>query len=427
MRLTGGHSFDATALAAAALALPPNEAGETPYRGITRHRDDVPFCPLDLPARPGSAEEAVSWLLTLLERAIDRALTGVKRVGVLAGGGLDSAALLALACRWAARSGGSAFAVALDFASPGDDRPHLRALEQHLACEVVRVTPEQAAPRLALLDGVDGAPFPWPTAPFDVEMLAVARANGAGRCLSGAGGDELFDGNPRALVGHVRRGQPRRGLRAMRRLTGFDEPRSRVWSWMVRPLAATWQPASLRAWRAARHPEPAPSWAGPVARAFLRARSRIDRAAAHRDYIAGMRQQEIVASASDLREPFLDADVIDALGTLPPEWLLHGDARRGLLREALRGLLPEGVRMRTDKARFEPALARFFDASGARDKLRGVASLTRLAALGIASSAHTGEAFAAFARDPQQGEPWLSLWPALATESFLRAAEGVAS
>ena len=428
-RAAGGRHlpFDLHALAAAALAMPTNDPAHTPYRGVTRRRADER--PAERGGRsalgrwPGSAEDAVGWLRELLEHAIERALDGVKRVGVLAGGGLDSAAVLALACRWAERTGGSVFAVALDYEAAGDDRPHLRALEKHLACEVVRVPPEQAAARIALIDGVDGAPFPWPTGPFEVEMLAVARAHGAERSLSGAGGDELFNGNPRSLAAHLRRGHLGRALGAARRLEGFDAPRSRILSWLARPLVAACQPASLRAWRSAYRPSSAPAWVGPAAHAFLRARDAIDPVGAHRDYVAWLRHQEMVASGADLREPFFDADVMRMVGELPPEWLLHGDARRGLFREAMRGLLPESLRTRSDKARFEPALARFFEAAGGAARLRPLAKLTRLVSLGIVSSSHSASTFEAFAGDPREAEPWLALWPALAVEAFLRASE----
>lgn len=415
-------AFDVEALAAAALAMPTNDPAQTPYRGVTRRRSDaLPFALAAAPT-PRSAREAVSWLRELLERAVDRALAGVSRVGVLAGGGLDSSAVLALACGWAKRTGGSAFAVALDYEAEGDDRPHLRALERHLGCEVVRVSPEQAAPRIALVDGVEGAPFPWPTGPLEVEMLALARAHGAERCLSGAGGDELFNGNPRSLSAFVRKGRLLRAAAAARRLEGFDEPRSRILSWLARPLLAALQPAALRTWRARHRPASAPAWTGPEAHAFLRSRDRIDVVAAHRDYVAWLRHQEIVASGCDLREPFFDADVVAAVGALPPEWLLHGDARRGLFREAMRGLLPETLRTRTDKARFEPALARFFRAADGAARLREAAKLSRLTALGVVSPSYAAGAFEAFANAPREAGPWLALWPALAVESFLRMA-----
>jgi asparagine synthase (glutamine-hydrolysing) len=417
--------LDVDALAAAALAMPPNDPVGTPYRDVTRRTRGEQPVGLGAGARAlRSAEDATGWLRDLLERAIDRALYGVTRVGVLAGGGLDSAAVLALACRWAERTGGSAFAVALDYEAEGDDRPHLRALERHLGCEVVRVSPEQAAPRIALIDGVDAAPFPWPTGAFEVEMLAVARAHGAERCLSGAGGDELFNGNPSALSTYVRQGQLAEALGAARRLEGFDRPRSRVLSWLVRPLLAPIQPASLHRWRARYRPASAPRWVGPAAHAFLRARDAIDRVAAHRDYVAWLRHQEIVASGCDLREPFFDADVVRAIGELPPAWLLHGNARRGLFREAMRGLLPESLRTRADKARFEPAVARFFEAAGGAARLRDLASLSRLVELGIVTPTHSASTFEAFAGAPCEAESWLALWPALAVEAFLRASQG---
>ncbi len=413
-------AFDAEALAAAALAVPTNDPSQTVFRGVSRCRIEEEPDLSSAKALPRSPLEAAGFMRAWMDRAVERALRGVRRVGVLTGGGLDSAAMLALACQWAKRTGGTAFAVALDFEGPGDDRPHLRALEQHLGCEVVRVSPEQAAPRIALLDGVDGAPFPWPTGPFEVELLTVARSRGAERCLSGAGGDELFDGEPRSIAAYARRGDFERALQTAQQLRGFDAPRSPIVSWLARPLLASLQPRALRTWRERYKRASAPAWAGPVTHAFLRARNTIAKGSAQRDYIAWLRHQEIVASGSDLREPFFDRDLTAAIGGLPPEWLLFGDVRRGLFRHALRDLLPESVRARLDKARFEPALARFFAAAQGFERLRPLAALPRLKALGVVTPTYQGPALDVFATEV---EPWLDLWPVLAVEAFLHARE----
>jgi asparagine synthase (glutamine-hydrolysing) len=335
-------------------------------------------------------------------------------VGVLTGGGLDSAGMLGLACRWAANgTGRSAFAVALDYEAEGDDRPHLAALERHLRCEVVRVPPEDAASRMVLINGVDASPFPWPTGPLEVELLAVAKAHGAERCLSGAGGDELFNGDPRSLSTLVKRGHVLGALARARRLQGFGRPR--FFAWLVRPLLAELQPKGLRAWRARRHSPALPAWCGPVVQAFVRERASIDTIAAYRDYVAWLRHQEIVASGCDLREPFLDEDVVAEVASLPSPWLVDSGVRRGLFRQAMRGILPDSVRMRLDKARFEPALARFFLAGNGAECMRSAGSLECLKKLGLARSCER------LVCDPKRVESWLGAWPALAVEAFLQA------
>lgn len=419
----------------------PGELGETPYRGITCALEETPVIaePADAPL-PRTAADAARLLRTELEAAVDRALGSVRRVAVLAGGGVDSAGLLALAVGWARRTGGTAFAVALDFASSGDDRPHLDALESALGCEVVRVSPEEASPRISLLHGVDAAPFPWPVAPMEVELMARARALGAERVLMGVGGDELFDGDPRSLATLVSRGSVATAFRSARALRGFDRPRFPFASWAVRPLVARFMPRALRLGRARRNPVRVPTWAGPELTAYLRRAHdiRVEAAAEsldrgqdlltsstaaeerYRQYLAWCRHAEEVASGVERVDPFLDRTLTARVERLPAAWLLHGGIRRGLFREAMRDLVPSSVRLREDKASFEPAMARFLSSAGGLSSLRDLASATALHAHGLVNRRAFAATFDGFVAAPEQREAWAALWPALAVEAFLR-------
>jgi asparagine synthase (glutamine-hydrolysing) len=436
------HPLDVRTLGARALLASPLEPHATPYCDVRARLADAPLELAPPPPEATSPSEAALLVRRQLEAAVDRALVGSRSVAVATGGGLDSSTLLALATRWARRTGGEAFAVALDFGGPGDDRPHLRALEAHLGCAVVRVRPEDAAERMALArDGVDAAPFTWPSGPMEVEMFARARARGADRVLTGVGADALFDGSPQALAAMAKRGALRAALRAARRLQGFSGPRAPGVAWVLRPLAAALVPTTLRQRRARAAPVHVPTWAGPVlcdvateqaeaqiARAFAPCRSADDRfeaarQAPHLEHLAWLRHQEEVASGLARRDPFLDLTLVRAVTRLPPEWLLFGDQRRGLFREAVRDLLPASVATRQDKASFEPALTRFVRAAGGFEALRPLASVTELAALDLARPAAFREAFEAFAARPEDpdGDGWESVWPALAVEGFLRA------
>lgn len=432
---TARPRLDPSVLAAWVRAWPSLSTTDTPYVGVRARIDEDAPGPVDAP--PRSSAEAPSYLLRALDAAVDRALAGVKRVAVLAGGGLDSAVLLAVAVRWAQRTGGSAFAVASDHEGEGDDRPHLRALQEHLGCEVVRVSPEEAAGAIRFFrSGVDGAPFVWGTGPIEIDLLERAKANGAERALSGAGGDELFGGDPRAFSDVALRGHPVRALRAARALRGFGEPRSRAFSWIVRPAVARAVPRAVRAWRARRSAPTPPAWAGPVLRAYMRRETRqhVERALRdgrgesaelvrddpYRVYLTWNRHLQQVASGLDCWDPYQDSTLIRAVAALPRELLLLGDRWRGLLREAVRGLLPEPLRLRMDKARCETSLVRFVNVVGGLASLRGLATVDRLADLALVEPSLFREAFERFEADPDDGPSWVTLWPALAVESFLR-------
>ncbi|HSO37127.1 MAG TPA: asparagine synthase C-terminal domain-containing protein, partial [Labilithrix sp.] len=429
-------ALDARALAARVLLRPPTHPGETPYVGIVAdrvHRPDAGTWPVPRAATPAEAAVAVREALV---RAVDRALEGVKRVAVMTGGGVDSSALLALAVERARRVGGSAFGVALDFEGPGDDRPHRSALARYLGCEILCVRPEDAAHRFGLLwSGVDGVPLTWPGGPMEIEMLARARAHGADCALMGVGADELFDGEPRALADLVRGGDVAGALSSARALRGFAETRRPALRWLARPLLASLIPLAIRRRRALRTADVIPEWAGPRLRQYARGwrvqeierslnglrtpRERFERfdASPSHEHLAWLRHQEQVASGLERRDPYLDRDLVRIVTALPPAWLLHGDTRRGLFREAVRGLIPESIRLREDKASFEPAFARFVEASGGFGAFRDVARVPELAALGLVTPAPFHRAFEAFCARPEDG--WSDVWPALTVESFL--------
>lgn len=435
--------FDRSFLAASALALPSLRPSATPFDSVRRARveDDPGPSAFARPSGVGSPEEARRALRARLEDSIRRAIGGARRVAVLCSGGLDSSAVLALAKDVGDASGVSVFAVTLDYAADGDDRPYLDALVRALGVEAKRIEPEDGEAHVPW-DGVDAAPLGWPTAAFEIAMLAVAKAEGAEIVLTGGGGDELWGGNPRALARLLGRGEIGRALGAARALRGFDEPwagrrtgdLARIWAWLARPSLARLQPRVMRAWRSRRARAVAPSWAGPATRAFVAAHAAREAEAAaiddpvaalrppsYEDYVAWLRHQESMAARVPIAEPFFDPDLARWVAGLPPEWLLDGDVHRGLFRAALAGLLPERVRQRLDKAAFEPALTRLLRLPRVEARLRDLASGEALARHGLVERGPFREAFEALAAHPEDPFVWLAIWPALFVESFLRA------
>ncbi len=415
-----------------------NRPEMTLYAGVTsRLYADRGF---EWPSSLPSLQESPAFLRRALERSVDVALDGVRRVAVMTGGGLDSSVLLGLAVQWARRTGGTAFAACLDFGGPGDDRPYLSALQKHLGCEVIRMRPEDAAPRIALMrSGVDGAPATSSTMPMEVELMVRAKANGAERMLAGAGGDELFGGNPAALVNVARRGHPLTAIRTARRLNGFNRPPSPAWSWVVRPFLGRALPPAVRAWRTFRYGATSMvPWAGPIVRTYLedkrrlrsRFLSRLPMNAAQRlvamtdpayqAIVAAGRQMQEHASGLDFWYPYMDRNLIAAVASMAPEHLLFGDRWRGLLRASAHDLLPSSLRDRMDKASFEPAMRRWVEAAGGLESLRPLASGRELASLGLVEPDAFRVAFERFVAEPEHGESWVELWAALAVEAWLR-------
>jgi asparagine synthetase B (glutamine-hydrolysing) len=98
----------------------------------------------------GTPDELAEALRAEVFAAIERAVLGKRRVAVACGGGVDSGALLAATVSLArGASPKEVEALAMDFAGPGDDRPHMRALADALGLVPVRVSPSAFAPRVA--------------------------------------------------------------------------------------------------------------------------------------------------------------------------------------------------------------------------------------------------------------------------------------
>ena len=334
--------------------------------------------------------------------AVERALMGARSVAVLTGGGVDSTVLMAIALKSGRARGIPVQAIALDFGGAGDDRPHLKSLEKALGFRSLRARPAEGAVYLTRFSEV--LPYWSPTMATDRLLLERARGSGADVVLTGLGGDDLFDGSPPETL---------RGRFA-----------NRV------PLAAR----RTRRLRKNRADFP---WAGPELRSFLEAEARQFEP---QDYSSPSARFAAIAQATYLLDslelsdglarevgvkiahPYLDDELVSNVSRFPSGSLRHGGRVRGLFRLAARGLVPDSVRLRSDKASFQKAMVEVLRAAGGPDTLREIANVDALAALGLVERAAFRRAFDAFAETWTTDELlWGTIWPALAVEAFLRA------
>lgn len=448
---TRERALDADRLAAMVLVSGSGDASSTPYVGISRVRS----CEAIVLSREGISERAESHvraeivpegahpedlaraLRAQIDRAVARAVGDARRVAVITGGGVDSGALLAAVVAHArGASGKEVLAIALDFGGPGDDRPYLRELAEALGIVPIRLAPRDAAGRIR--DGMvlDAAPSTWPTTSWNIRQLEIAREHGADVALTGGGGDEVFDGDLRVFAERARSGAWLRASLAAARLRepGERTPLGRVRDLVVRRVASDLLPAWLRKAHGRRAAD-APAWSGSRLRAFVerehvatRSRRSTDGAArfdafAHDPHLANasdMRGQLETASGCVRVEPYLDDDLVEFVAGLPPSLLFHDDRMRGLFRLAMRGLVPERLRLRRDKASCIAALREALDASGGLASLAELATMRALGDLGLVEPAKFSARFDDFVRAPMLGGIWMEIWPALAVEAFAR-------
>lgn len=449
-RLIGAHQINDRALSSALLSFSfPSEEG-SPFLEISRVPDrswvhletDVRTERWRTPSiapQKGEPRALAEALWSEIRASVARAIDGHDRIAVMVGGGIDSSGVLAAAV---AETRGApqrdVQAIALDFDGPGSDRPHLEALCTELGIVPIRKRPALAAPLVGKTFVLDGIPFPSMAGPWFVMMAEEARSRGATIVLNGENGDAALTGDPRFFSRRLLHGRPFSAMaRAYRFVKPFSQsPLGNVRDYVFRPIAKAFVPASILERRRRSNRFAHAAWLGAVARQTLagvkgstfdmddsrEARyEHLVRPLAGADY-ATIRMQLEATAGIPLAEVFADDQLVQFVAGIEPLDLLVGDQERGLYRLALRGEIPESVRLRKDKAGYLPAVLETVEAAGGATQFAELATMRQCAQRGLVDAAAFGGDFAKLLEDPRHSiGRWGAIWPALAVESFLRS------
>ena len=442
-------SLDHDVLASFVVATPPHDPDATCYREIRRVGacETVRFCAgtkrtsVTLPAtssiRSAPPDELAEALVDQLARTIDRIVGPVSRIAVLGGGGVDSSGLLGtLVHRTRASRTARVSAVTFDFAGPGDDRPHFRTVTDSLGVEALRVYPSDASALVKETFVIDAAPFEWPTGALDLCAAERGRAWGADVLMSGTMGDGVLDGDYRRFARRICEGDLRAVVDAARFIDPFGlTPASRVEQLVLRPLIRRAIPPRLLRLRRSRavRDYAAWGWGGDRVRAFLK--NRLDAAPTEAEStrlatlpevvkVADARAQIEVRVGCDRLDPYLDPGFLKFMASIPLDALFHGHRMRGLFCHAMRGIVPDSVRLRPDKASFEPAMAELVVGMGGISAFGPLLSMEATADLGLVNPRLFRAAFEAQVRGEASAFGWIDVWPAVVIESFVRGFSG---
>jgi asparagine synthase (glutamine-hydrolysing) len=388
-------------------------------------------------------DQAACELRRAVMGAVTQRLNGRGTAGLLLSGGLDSGTVLAAADHVANTTGTSLrvySAVFPDHAST-DESELIELQLKRYALPALRSRVTDGSPLYEALRYLDQwrVPLPVPGHFIWQPLLAAAASEGAECLLDGEVGDELFGAAVFLLADRIRAGRLRKALRLAHTLPGAGaSPGRRLLLSLVRRNGlAPWVPPGLlrllptreapwwltrtQARRYTRNLDPqpwrslsGPRWWAQLADAVTRAPDRIG----FFDYFRRRGRSAGVPA----HHPFLDLDTIEAVLRLPPEHGFDPSLTRPLLRRAMRGLVPEQVRMRPGKSYFDPLLV---DCLAVHDGqlVRRLLSGPNVEVLSFADAAGVQELIdGGPAAHPRGATSWmLDVWRLATAECWLRS------
>ena len=378
-------------------------------------------------------DDAAACLLDVLREAVSARLRSRgPAIGVSLSGGLDSSSVAALARQTLAPDRALVgLTYTFDQLSECDEREHVRVLAEKLAIERVSIDAERhwfLGDAAAFTPSAESPFLGWESS---YRALLGALAHRGGRVLlTGHGADDLLGGSLSVYADRFWTGDlgalsetvrlaPDRSLSPVRALIRY----------LVRPVVPSRRsPAkSLRIprWitpafsRSAGLPDllSTPGWRRPGRLADDEVRERI---LAERGYLRAAQWHDRRASPLGIepRHPFLDRRLLELVLALPSRVLFRIGSRKPLLRQAMRGLLPETLLARRDKTRF----GRFLDLSfreKAAAKIEALLEAPLSADLGILDAAQLRAAYRAYRTGQGTGSAHL-LWNAVTLELWVR-------
>jgi asparagine synthase (glutamine-hydrolysing) len=333
------------------------------------------------PPRQKTRDEAAAELWETLLHAVSLRTGDDSAIGIIMSGGVDSSAVAAAATEVA--GAGAALPRGYSAVFPGhphprvDESDRIQELVDALGLPSLQVHIEPGGAFALSLEFLEAWEIPLlgPGYLLERPLLDLAAANGVDALLDGQGGDELFGLSGFLLADRLRQGRIVSSLRLARSYPGIRQQPRKV-------LAAAWRHFAVHGavphavHRAARRARPAryvpdyltpsaaqlylqtedqwewkkqrgvPRWWAYKSHAITRERSRSG--------IGEYLRQRAELSGMKARPPLLDVDLIELALQIPPELEYDPNIDRPLIREALRGRVPESVRLATLKSNLAP-------------------------------------------------------------------------
>jgi asparagine synthase (glutamine-hydrolysing) len=312
----------------------------------------------DVPVADGPAPTAERFREAFLESVRIHLRSDVP-VGTCLSGGLDSSSIVCAASRAHGVKGWKAFTARFP-QKEIDESSYVDAVLRHTGAEPVQVWPsgEGLAKELEELVWHQEEPFRSTSIYAQWCVMRAARGAGVTVLLDGQGGDELLAGYDDYAAPFVasllKRFRLGRALRARREL---KVPWGLALGWCL--------PPPLRRWARRRRARRGAPILGPALRAIpleperrTWSRDPLRQRLAERlmdgplQELLHYEDRNSMAHSIEARVPFLDHRLVQMVYAAPGEALFAGSKTKAILREAMRGVLPDEVRERGDKLGF---------------------------------------------------------------------------
>jgi asparagine synthase (glutamine-hydrolysing) len=402
--------------------------------------------------------EAVETCRGLIAEAVRSRLAGAADTWAQLSGGLDSSSVVGIA-QWLAARGHTRDGLAGTITyvdsrgTGGDEREYSDAVLRHwpLRNEVIVDAPtwwdDGYAPPQLDQPGPDLLFYPR-----EARLSEIVRAAGGRVLLTGVGGDNLFTGNMFFFADWLAEGRILEAATEMARRAALG--RVSFWELAYRNAILPFLPDLVRT-RLLRDEAQMPPWILPStarryglpARATAAAIYAGRRGNKYRDGVAasvaaivGGLSYAVIEEALDVRHPYLYRPLVEFALRLPPTSCVRPHQRKWILREAMRGILPEPVRTRVGKGGPQGGLA--WSLVRQKPLLEPLLRDQVLAELGVVDPVKLRASFEALPHEPDGREKlhaavhhtlaieaWLQMrsgrWPASASTAVRRSATSV--
>jgi asparagine synthase (glutamine-hydrolysing) len=325
--------------------------------------------PLEVPA-----DELVERVRDRLRVAVSRRLAPDAPTAVLLSGGLDSSAVAAIAV---AEGGDRVRACSASFPDHpmADEAELIAGLRESLGLRGPAARVRASGLLASAREHVEAQGVPllsWGDF-WTLPLMRAAAGEGVANVLGGDGGDELFGPRQNSIAEALRRGHPLRAAAIADTLPGAGPhvPRREVGAMLASQALIALPLGShrrLQRWRARRRE---PAWLRPLSARALResddplAWKRLEGPLWWSEIAYGVaygldemgifehQRRRAAMAGVEARHPLLDLDLVALCLRQPPAATLDRRFSRPVLRESVAGLVPDAVRLRPGKARFE--------------------------------------------------------------------------